>query len=235
MYVARRPDLGHVAIPDQQAILAAASAVGDDHYGVDLERRINDVLVHYVEHGSGVLLVALRGAGVDHREIDAAIEAITPSAGYQRIYPDLPGMGRSTTHGLTCNDDVTLLGDVVEPLGVGPMLLLGHSYGAYLARGVAAQRPDIVLGLTLLCPVAERSGNLSDPDVVRQDADTYDELEPAQRASSTSTSSCAPRPPPAATATTSCRARRSSTRPRWAASSPYVRSTSDPARSRRRP
>jgi pimeloyl-ACP methyl ester carboxylesterase len=34
----------------------------------------------------------------------------------------------------------------------------------------------------LVCPVAERSGNLPDHKVVRQDADAYDELEPAQRA-----------------------------------------------------
>lgn len=39
-----------------------------------------------------------------------------------------------------------------------------------------------MLGLALFCPVAERSRNVPDHDVVRQDADAYDELEPAQRA-----------------------------------------------------
>jgi pimeloyl-ACP methyl ester carboxylesterase len=147
-----------------------------------MEVRINEVLVHYVEHGGGVPLVALHGAGVDHREIEAAIEAVVPRVGYRRIYPDLPGMGRSTTGGLTCNDDVvTLLGDFIDHLGAGPVMLLGHSYGAYLARGLAARRPDTVLGLALLCPVAERSRNVPDHDVVRQDIDAYDELEPAQR------------------------------------------------------
>jgi pimeloyl-ACP methyl ester carboxylesterase len=148
-----------------------------------MECRINEVAVHYVEHGSGMPLVGLHGAGVDHREIEAAIEAIVPSAGYRRIYPDLPGMGRTTTDGLTCNDDVvTLLGDFLDHLGGGPVLLLGHSYGAYLARGVLARRPDTVRGLALLCPVDEHSRNVPDHDVVRQDADAYDELEPAQRA-----------------------------------------------------
>jgi hypothetical protein len=41
-----------------------------------MECRINKVLVHYVERGGGVPLVALHGAGVDHREIEAAIEAV---------------------------------------------------------------------------------------------------------------------------------------------------------------
>ena len=148
-----------------------------------MECRINGVAVHYVEHGAGVPLVALHGAGVDHREIEAAVEAVVPGNGLRRIYPDLPGMGRSTTDGLACNDDVvTLLGDFIDRVADGPVLLAGHSYGAYLARGVAARRPDTVLGLALLCPLAERSGDVPSHEVVRQDADAYDELEPGQRA-----------------------------------------------------
>ncbi len=145
-----------------------------------MEYLIGDARVHYVEHGSGVPLVALHGAGVDHREIEAAIEAVVASeAGCRRIYPDLPGMGRSTADGLACNDDVvTLLCDFIDHLGKGPVMLLGHSYGAYLARGVAARRPQAVLGLALLCPVAEKSENLPAHQVVQQDSDAYDELDP---------------------------------------------------------
>ena len=145
--------------------------------------QINEVMVNYVEHGSGAPLVALHGAGVDHREIEAAIEAVVPGEGYRRIYPDLPGMGRTTTVGLTCNDDVvTLLGDFVDRVAGGPVLLLGHSYGAYVARGVAARGEERVLGLALLCPVGERSRSVPQPTVVRTDDDAYDELELAQRA-----------------------------------------------------
>jgi pimeloyl-ACP methyl ester carboxylesterase len=159
-----------------------AGHVGTDHYGVGMDCRVNGVAVHYVEYGTGVPLVALHGAGVDHREIEAAVEAIVPDTGYRRIYPDLPGMGRSSADGLTCNDDVVkLLGELISDLAGGPAMLLGHSYGAYLARGMTAQRPDVVLGLALLCPVAERSQNLPDHHVVREDAEAYDELEPGQR------------------------------------------------------
>jgi pimeloyl-ACP methyl ester carboxylesterase len=148
-----------------------------------VECRISEVTLHYVEHGSGVPIVALHGAGVDHREIEAAFEAVVPDTGYRRIYPDLPGMGRSTTAGLACNDDVVaLLGDFIDHLADGPVLLLGHSYGAYLARGVAARRPDRTLGLALLCPVGERSGDVPDHEAVRQDNSAYEELEPSQRA-----------------------------------------------------
>ena len=148
-----------------------------------MECRINEVSVHFVEYGGGVPVVALHGAGVDHREIGAAIEAVVPREGYRRIYPDLPGMGRTTTDGLGCNEDVvTLLGDFIDRVVGGPVLLFGHSYGAYVARGVAARRPDTVRGLALVCPVGEHARSVPGSTVVRTDADAYDELEPAQRA-----------------------------------------------------
>ena len=156
-----------------------------------MEYRIGDALIHFVAHGEGVPLVALHGAGVDHREIEAAVEdalrigegASSQSRGLQRIYPDLPGMGLSTADGLTGNADVvTALCSFLDHLDAGPVLLLGHSYGAYLARGVAARRPDAVRGLALVCPAAETSRNVPRHEAVRRDADAYDELEPAHRA-----------------------------------------------------
>jgi len=56
------------------------------------------------------------------------VEAVVPGTGYRRIYPDLPGMGRSRADGISRNDDVvTLLGDFIDHLGLGPVMLLGHS------------------------------------------------------------------------------------------------------------
>jgi pimeloyl-ACP methyl ester carboxylesterase len=147
-----------------------------------MECRIDDVTLHYVRHGSGQPLVALHGAGVDHREIEAALEPMVGDLGLQRIYPDLPGMGHSTANGLTSNDDVVaLLTDFIDRCLGRPVLLLGHSYGAYLARGVAARRPDSVQALALLCPVGEASGELPEHTVVQQDPDAYDALDPAYR------------------------------------------------------
>lgn len=139
--------------------------------------------LHCVEYGSGVPLVALHGAGVDHRETEAAVEAVVPRSGYRRIYPDLPGMGHSSADGLAGNGGVVdrLIG-FVEEVAAGPALLLGHSYGAYLARGVATRRPDLVRGLALLCPVGAGSGDVPAHEVVHAEPAAYDELDADHRA-----------------------------------------------------
>jgi pimeloyl-ACP methyl ester carboxylesterase len=147
-----------------------------------VDHQVNDVRLHYVDHGGGTPLVALHGAGVDHRDIEAAIEPIVQTTGYRGIYVDLPGMGRSTSGGLTCNDDVVnVLIDFIDRVCAGPVMLVGHSYGAYLARGLAARRPDLVLGLALVCPIGEQSHGVPDPCVVQQDDDAYAELDSAQQ------------------------------------------------------
>ena len=148
-----------------------------------LNREVNGVRLHYEEHGTGVPLVALHGAAVDHGDIAVAIEDVIPKSGYRRIYPDLPGMGHSSSDGLTSNDDVvSLLIEFIEHVGAQPVMLVGHSYGAYLARGVAARRPDLVLALALMCPIGEQAHDVPEHTVVRQDDDAYDELDPEQRA-----------------------------------------------------
>ena len=146
-----------------------------------MDCRINGATVHFVEHGAGSPLVALHGAGVDHREIEAAVEAVVPGTGFRRIYPDLPGMGRSTADGLNSNDDVVdLLGDLIDQLAGGPALLLGHSYGAYLR--VEWRPGDRTSCSAWRCSARPpTSRNVPEHQVVRQDADAYDELEPEQR------------------------------------------------------
>lgn len=147
-----------------------------------MESRVGTAIVHYVEHGAGIPLVALHGAGVDHREIEAALEAVVPKTGYRRIYPDLPGMGQSTATGLNTNEDVvTLLVDFIRSLGVGAVLLAGHSYGAYLARGIATREPDAVRGLGLVCPLGENLADLPEQRAVLEESDAHDELAPDQR------------------------------------------------------
>jgi pimeloyl-ACP methyl ester carboxylesterase len=114
-------------------------------------------MVHYVEHGTGRPVLVLHGAGVDHREAEACFEPILErAAGLRRIYPDLPGMGRTIAPvTLRGADDVlgTLLTFADEVIGGTEHLLIGHSAGAYYAQAMAARRPAQVAGLALVCPL----------------------------------------------------------------------------------
>lgn len=125
---------------------------------------IRGVAMRYHEHGSGMPVVILHGAGVDHREMAAALEPIfARRPDYRRIYVDLPGMGETPAPDtVTSNDDVLdlvigLTGDVI---GDDEFLIVGHSYGGYLARAVANLCERRVAGLALLCPAAGRTGEV---------------------------------------------------------------------------
>jgi pimeloyl-ACP methyl ester carboxylesterase len=122
-----------------------------------MEIRVGQVVVHYVEHGTGQPVLVLHGAGVDHREAAACFEPVFDGRpGLRRIYPDLPGMGRTIApETLRSADDVldTLLDFADEVMGGTAHLLIGHSAGGYYAQAMAARRPGQVAGLALVCPL----------------------------------------------------------------------------------
>ncbi len=118
---------------------------------------VDDIPVHFVQHGEGTAVLVLHGAGVDHREAEACFEPALDMSRLRRIYPDLPGMGRTPAPEWLCSADqlcdVMLdFADAVAGSGA-PFLLVGHSAGAYYAQGMAARRPDQVVGLALVCPL----------------------------------------------------------------------------------
>ena len=115
------------------------------------------MVVHYVEHGTGLPVLVLHGGGVDHREAEACFEPMFAGvSGLRRIYLDLPGMGMTIApESLSSADDVldTLVGFADEITGGTACLLVGHSAGAYFAQAMAASLSAQVAGLALVCPL----------------------------------------------------------------------------------
>jgi pimeloyl-ACP methyl ester carboxylesterase len=113
--------------------------------------------LHVEQYGTGRPVLALHGFGPDHRLMVGCLEPVfARRPGFRRIYPDLPGMGASPAPpGLDSSDEMlALVGQFVgEVLGDEPFLLVGESYGGYLARALTRTRPDQVLGLALICPI----------------------------------------------------------------------------------
>jgi pimeloyl-ACP methyl ester carboxylesterase len=145
---------------------------------------VRGVAVNYHELGSGMPVLILHGAGVDHREMAAALEPLfTRRPDYRRIYVDLPGMGGTPGDALASNDDVVDLltefaGNVV---GDDEFLVIGHSYGGYLGRALA-HRCARVAGLALICPAGDGGGEVPEHVVLHASGDLEDGLSQAHEA-----------------------------------------------------
>jgi pimeloyl-ACP methyl ester carboxylesterase len=117
---------------------------------------IRGLPVHYVDVGEGRPIVLLHGGGTDHRLMTVAFEPIFEArSGWRRIYPDLPGMGRTPgPDWIHAEDDmlavVEAFLDAVLP--AQRPALVGASYGGYLALGCMHHRADSIAGLLLVAP-----------------------------------------------------------------------------------
>lgn len=99
-------------------------------------------------HGRPVLL--LHGVGLNADAFEPQIRGLSP--GHRVIAPDLPGHGESdplpADAGL--EDYVAAIAEFVTGLGVAPLPVVGHSFGAMVALGLALARPELVGALVTL-------------------------------------------------------------------------------------
>lgn len=126
--------------------------------------RRTSVSLNFAEVGDGVPVLALHGWTPDHRLMLGCMEPVFAGrSGYRRLYPELPGMGKSPAPAsIASSDDVldAVQDFVDDAVGAEPFLLVGESYGGYLARALAHTRPAQVLGLALVCPVGTRGAQV---------------------------------------------------------------------------
>ena len=117
----------------------------------------SDLPIYYETYGSGRPIVMLHGYYPDHRLMTGCMEPIfAQRPGWLRLYPDLPGMGRTPAREWIAGTDQMLevvLGFIDQVLPGGRFAVAGESYGGYLARGIVGRRPEQVTGLFLLCPL----------------------------------------------------------------------------------
>src|SRR5919198_44535 len=106
---------------------------------------MRSVPLNFVEYGEGTLVLALHGFTPDHRLMTGCLEPVFAKRdGYRRIYPDLPGMGRSPApEWIAGADDVlAAVGAFVDDYIDAPFLLIGESYGGSLSGAIPNRRPD---------------------------------------------------------------------------------------------
>lgn len=117
--------------------------------------------VHHEVHGPGdpdaPTVVLVHGFTVDMRVMTTPFEPVfARRPGWRRVYLDLPGHGRTTAPGVAGSDDVfRVLRAAVDALVPGRYVVVGQSYGGYMARGLVAAHRDRVDGMAIVVPVIE--------------------------------------------------------------------------------
>jgi pimeloyl-ACP methyl ester carboxylesterase len=136
-------------------------------------------------------VVLLHGFGVDHRLLLSLDPTIEASGAWRRIHIDLPGHGGSPAREVSSAEDVVVAveAEIRERVGGEHFAILGNSFGGMIARRVAHDFRDQVLGLGAIAPVfvapwSDR--DVPEPVVLRHDdavleglgevADAYAEL-----------------------------------------------------------
>ncbi|HET6631474.1 MAG TPA: alpha/beta fold hydrolase [Rhodanobacteraceae bacterium] len=113
--------------------------------------QIGDTRWSYYEGGDGATLVLLHGFDMDKTAWLPVAARLQPH--FHLVIPDLPGWGHSSRH---AGDDYGIpaqarrLQAFVQTLGLGHVVLVGHSMGGAIAGVYAAEHPEHVAGLVLV-------------------------------------------------------------------------------------
>jgi pimeloyl-ACP methyl ester carboxylesterase len=113
--------------------------------------------IDYEVRGDGRPIVLLHGLTTDRRILIEACEPLfADGKPWKRYYLDLPGHGASKGSAQRASADGLVEAVAKLMLAEFPSekpLLVGYSYGGYLAQGIAREVP--LGGLALVCPVVE--------------------------------------------------------------------------------
>lgn len=157
-------------------------------YRSPMEVEVKGVPVYYETRGEGRPLVMLHGWPADHHHMVRDFEPFFEHReGWQRVYPDLPGMGRTPGADWITNLDGmldVLLEFIDQAIPGERFAVAGTSSGGYMARGVAHRRAERMDGLLLLVPqvVANpRQATVPPPTTLIEDPGLRDELAPDER------------------------------------------------------
>lgn len=152
-----------------------------------MECNLEGITVHYEAFGQGRPVVLLHGWSLDHRHMVSDMEPVFQQRdGWQRLYPDLPGHGKSPAQpSITNQDDLlsVVLAFVDRVIPGRRFAVAGASAGAYLARGVVHHRGQQVDGLLLTVPLIvpdDAQRDLPAPITLVEDPALLSELQPQE-------------------------------------------------------
>ena len=134
-----------------------------------IDRKIisrGDARLEVYIQGEGPMVVLLPSLGRGAEDFEPMAD-VFEAEGFKVVRPQPRGIGASTSpkpyadlH--DCSNDIVA---VIEALGGGPAILVGHAFGNRVSRLLATIRPDLVCGVVL---VAANVGHAPSPPIVRE-------------------------------------------------------------------
>ena len=135
-----------------------------------MECQLEGMTMHYEMMGEGRPIIMLHGRPCDHRYMVSDMEPLfAQRPGWKRIYPELPGMGKTAGANWISTQDhmLEVVLDFIDTIIPGErFVVVGASYGGYLARGLIYRRLALIDGLLLTAPLIQ-------PDVARCNLPTH--------------------------------------------------------------
>ncbi|MFG6446247.1 alpha/beta fold hydrolase [Microbacterium sp. P06] len=103
----------------------------------------------------GPPFVLVHGIGMSHRYFTKLHALLSVESDVHSI--DLPGFGGLPKPGRDLDVEAMagLLGEVLDQIGTGPVVLVGHSMGSQWVVELGAQRPDLVRAVVAIGPVTD--------------------------------------------------------------------------------
>lgn len=115
---------------------------------------VGGVSLYYEEKGTGKPVVFLHGIPTDYRAWSAQTEPFSQAhrvVAISRRYA-APNSRQGDLADSTVENNAADLKGLIEKLGIGPVDLVGHSYGGFVAAYLAADHPDLLRSLVLVEP-----------------------------------------------------------------------------------
>jgi non-heme chloroperoxidase len=115
---------------------------------------VGGVSLYYEERGAGRPVVFVHGIPTDYRAWSAQMEPFSKAhraIALSRRYAT-PNQRKGDLADSTVGNNAADLKVFIEKLGIGPVDLVGHSYGGFAAAYLAADHPDMVRSLVLVEP-----------------------------------------------------------------------------------
>jgi pimeloyl-ACP methyl ester carboxylesterase len=124
-------------------------------------RQLSQGTLFWQEVGQGPTLLFLHGSWADSSQWQAVMAQLAPDC--HCLAPDLLGCGESSRPKLAYSValQVDCLAEYLAALRQGPLYIVGHSLGAWVATRYALRYPNQVKGLVLLAPEGVRDPSLA--------------------------------------------------------------------------